>query len=333
MGDLRYWFLCAVSVFSLISFSFASQNTVSGKTTSVSSVTAVAVVSEDNFRSEWLWENKLNNNRGGPSVSFLGNDDPNGGKSCIFADDFLVPEGETWKIDTIRVFMFWAKKAPDKFRAIIFPDNGGWPNHEAIMKDFTFTANCPSALTTYSIIANTTSENIELPAGTYWLSVMGVYETAKKSDEYAVYWVYKDTLIEPNQAQCMDSIGIAYTNYPTDWMAIWFGEPENQYVSTKFSLKGTKTVSINNNKSNKTPETEVVFGKIVNNKVQFDIVSKVAVNSLKLYDSKGKLTQTVSVQTGKNVIDCSLLANGVYLYQVIDLNNLSVAKGKFAVSR
>ena len=297
-------------------------------------VTAQATEVEKLDRSEWLWRNTFDNNRGAVSSIYLSNADPVGGKAVMLADDFQVPAGESWRIDSIRTFMFWAKLEPDHYRVIIFPDIFGCPDETSRLKDFTFTASCPNELTNYAIMANVTSENIVLEEGTYWLCIMGGYTDATfQEDECVTYWTYLDTLLSPNQAQCMDSVGIAYPDqYPTNWLGIWF-DGENENISTKFWLRGTRTTPIKTTNQQVPGVSVVTFPNPASEHITFQVKSPVTARHVELYNAEGKLVKSLPVKSNRIKFSLNSLTNGVYLYQLLDQSKQSIGRGRFSVSK
>ena len=223
------------SLFFLSSPAIAGQNSAMATKNPMIKATAIEVEKPD--KSDWLWQNELTSTSGLISCRMLGNDDPDGGKSCIAADDFVVPTGQLWNIDTIRTYLYWYKKAADRYQICIWPDNNNLPDNDNILYDFTFQVTLPDELTLYSIDLDVIPANIGLSEGTYWFSVMGVYDTASMVDTFLTFCNRKDTLIEPNQCQVMDSLGVYYTPYPTPWLGIYF-DGENQYNSLRYWLKG-----------------------------------------------------------------------------------------------
>jgi hypothetical protein len=264
----------------------------------------------------------------------LANDDTAGGKSCILADDFTVPAGEIWTIDTIRIYMFWYKKAPDSIRIILYPDAdvGGFPNDVKIIKSFTVKANMPQALTLYTIKVNAVSQNIVLPEATYWLSALGVHNTGTMAkDTCLTLWNRKDTMLGTYTAQCMDSIGAHYEPYPTPWLGIIFSG-ENQANSARFALKGTRAVAINTSNKPKSRVSSFAYPNPASDNITFDI-NNPAVRYIQLYDMKGKLLQTVSAKTNRKKVHLNALTNGIYMYQLLDASRKSVDRGRFSVSK
>jgi len=284
-------------------------------------------------RADWLWQNNFTSTNGAPSVTYLANNDTLGGKSCILADDFLIPSGESWAVDSLFLFLFWNKKKADLYQVILYADAGGIPNEASILKNFTFTANCPNQLTIYQIKVDVKNQNIVLTEGNYWISVTGVYNTATWAvDSCLTFWQFKDTLIEPYQGQCMDSVGICYpTTYPTSWMPIWFNGM-NQYSSFKFFLKGTRTSPIHNINRPKTVVSAIAYPNPASENITFTMNND-AIKYIEIYDAKGKLMQTHAVKSDKKKVHLRTFNNGVYMYQLLDASKRNLDRGKFSVSK
>ena len=113
-------------------------------------------------------------------------------RTVIYADDFLVPAGETWYIKEIYFAGFYAASGqtasdpPDYIGIEIFEDSGAGIPGTQIYENISLTplsGNMGS--TSYLVLP----EPFEIIApGRYWLSIYGVHESL--SSEIKRYWVY-----------------------------------------------------------------------------------------------------------------------------------------------
>ncbi len=292
----------------------------------------VTEVEQQQDRSLWVWRNMFNNTSGLVSTRLLANDDTLGGKSCIIADDFQVGTDSTWLIDTLRTYLFWYKQAPDYIQVLIWPDFWGLPAEDTMYHDFTFTVEMPAELTLYDMKIDVVSQNIVLPAGIYWISFMGVYETGTmQADTFLTLWNCKDTLIGPTQCQCMDSIGAHYTPHPTPWVGIYF-DGENEFNSTKFWIKADVEVSISNSNHQKPRALVSVYPNPASEHILFRLQNTNG-KYVEIYDVKGKLVKTVTVLTRNQKVNIKSLTSGIYFYQLVDKSRKMIDRGRFSVSK
>ncbi len=321
-----------------------ASNTVTVKNTVAKNVAATAVSvnaqSQSNTaeitdvpqsQSMWLFRNEFAGTSGFPSTRLLANDDPIGGKTCELADDLPVPVGETWSIDTIRSYLFWYKFEPDLYEVNIYDDDGyGFPAEPA-KYNFTFTASLPDELTLYIMDLDVTPQNIELPGGEYWLSVIGVYNDKAMADTAMMLWNRLDTLEGNRGALARDSVGLCYTSYPNNWLTIAAAN-ENPENSLRFWIRGTKETAINNAMQQNVgakvlaypnPATEFVSFTLNNSKGKY----------IEMYDVLGKLVQRVDLKKSSNKASVKNIKNGVYTYRVIGDAGRIIDKGRFTVSK
>ena len=283
-------------------------------------------------RSQWVWRNMFNDNRGIVSTRLLANDDTLGGKSCIAADDFPVGADTTWYVDTLRTYLFWYKKAPDRVQVIIWPDFWGAPAEDSVCHDFTFTAEMPVELTLYDMKVGVESQNISLSTGIYWISFMGVYdEGTMAADTFLTLANRKDTLIGPAQMMLMDSIGAHYLQYPTPWLGIYF-DGENEFNSMKFWIKADVEVGISNNTFQKPKSLVSVYPNPASEHILFQF-KNTSGKYIEIYDVKGKLVKTVTALTRNKKVNIKSLTNGIYFYQLMDKSKSMIDRGKFSISK
>jgi hypothetical protein len=87
------------------------------------------------------------------------------------ADDFLVPEGFLWTIETVKVFGTFDNVIPDAVQSldvVFFRDEGGFPGE--IVGGCNYTNILPEDINDPSFIINLPTRCI-LTSGTYWMSV------------------------------------------------------------------------------------------------------------------------------------------------------------------
>ncbi len=311
-------------------FSLSAGDKAMAKKNAMLQATATEVEQLD--RSQWVWRNMFNNNSGASSTRLLENDDPAGGKSCYIADDFQVGADSTWLVDTLRTYLFWNRKAPDYIQVLIWPDFWGLPAEDTICHDFTFQVDLPNQLTIYDIKVGVENQNIVLPTGIYWISFLGVYETGTwAADTFVTYWNIHDTLIEPTQCQCMDSIGAAYTQYPTPWLGIYF-DGGNEYNSVKFWVKADVETNINTVDHQKPRALVSVYPNPASEHILFQLDNTNG-KYIEIYDVMGKLVKTVYTRTKNQKVNIKSFTNGIYFYQLVDISGKMVERGRFSVSK
>ena len=87
------------------------------------------------------------------------------------ADDFLVPEGLQWSVETVKVFGTFDGSIPDAIQSldvVFFTDEGGFPGE--IVNGCNFLNIQPVDIDDPSFLINLPTQCI-LPPGTYWMSV------------------------------------------------------------------------------------------------------------------------------------------------------------------
>jgi len=87
------------------------------------------------------------------------------------ADDFLIPEGFLWKVETVKVFGTFDGAAPDSLQSldvVFFRDEGGFPGE--IVRGCNYNDILPEDVNDPSFIINLPTP-CNLTPGTYWMSV------------------------------------------------------------------------------------------------------------------------------------------------------------------
>ncbi len=314
---------------SAITQNAASAEAISIGATAVTEGNATQVTNVPQSQSEWLYRNHFNGTSGFASVRYMQNDDSVGGKTCEMTDDFVVPFGESWKVDTIQLAIFWKTQAPDSYLVNIFKDDDfGFPIEPAEYS-FTFTADLPAELTLYSLNVNTTTNNLTFTSGIWWISVIGVYDNLALTDTSFLYWNRLDTLLADYGALARDSIGAAYTSYPIGWLMLSGPSPENPENSFKFWLRGTKETAITAPRHKistrvaayPNPATEFITFTLDNTKGK----------QVELYDVMGKLVDKINLKKGVNKVAIKGFKNGVYTYRLVGEAGKLIDHGRFTI--
>lgn len=334
-------FLSLLFVFSLSANEQA--NTCVAAKNSIAHATAVAVDAQattvevedvTQSQSEWLHRNEPSpqwtSNSGFASTRLMANDDPAGGKTAQVADDIPVPDGETWKVDTIKCHLFWNVQQADHYQVQICDDEFGFPKEEPLY-DFTFTVDLPTQLTLYAIDVNTVDQNIQLSGGVKWLCIMGVYENGTVADGFVTYWNRDTVQLGLADAVARDSMGLLYGSYPIGWLLLQ-GTDEPPYNSFRFWIRGTRTTDINTNSFQKPKSLVSVYPNPASDYILFRF-DKTIGKYVEMYDVTGKLVQRVDLKKDNNKVPVKSLKNGVYTYRLIGKSGRMIDKGRFTVSR
>jgi len=130
--------------------------------------------------------------------------------TCEAADDFIVPAGETWNIETVTAFGGgWNGFIPtNQVNVKFYEDNGGQPG--ALVQSFTgidcTTVGSPAA----NLVAGLPLP-MPMPAGHYWVSVAEV----APFDTYGQWGVHLAEVVAGNQAKWINPAG--GFGYGTTW--------------------------------------------------------------------------------------------------------------------
>ena len=177
-----------------------------------------------------LWDNTAINNTTNGIVSTALSSLPGGSDRANTADDFVVPTGESWTIDFIYTegFSNLAVDA-DSFEIVFYADNGGSPG--AVVSTETVPLGGPVTMTTQEM---TLSNPVVLTAGTYWVSVIGTYDTGTTLNDGRWNWTTGPTGIG-SEWFIQDTAGFFGAPFPwTPGSALGVNAP-----STFFALRGT----------------------------------------------------------------------------------------------
>jgi len=131
-----------------------------------------------------LWDNTAINNTTAGIISTAFSSLPAGADRTNTADDFVIPSGEEWTIDFIYSEGFSNLAIDvDSFEVVFYADNGGSPG--AVLSSQLVAFGGPVTMTTQEL---TLSNPVALPSGTYWLSVIGTYDTGTTLPEGRWNW-------------------------------------------------------------------------------------------------------------------------------------------------
>ncbi len=179
-----------------------------------------------------LWDNTAINNAGTGIVATRLASLPAGADMANTADDFIVPAGVQWTIGFVfsRGFTNLPPSA-DSFEVIFYADGGGLPGAEIDRQSIPFGG--AVTMTTQEL---TLPNPVVLTGGTYWVSVVAVYDSAPDLDTARWNWNTGPTAIGSDwflQDIAGFFGGLAWTS-ATD-LAI-------AEVSASFALRGTSAV-------------------------------------------------------------------------------------------
>jgi hypothetical protein len=120
-----------------------------------------------------LWDNTAINNTTAGIVSTAFSSLPAGADRTNTADDFVIPVGETWTIGFVYSEGFSNLAVDvDSFEVVFYADNGGSPG--AVLSSESVAFGGAVTMTTQEL---TLSAPVVLSPGTYWVSVVGTYDT------------------------------------------------------------------------------------------------------------------------------------------------------------
>lgn len=177
-----------------------------------------------------LWDNTNINNTTAGIVSTAFSSLPAGADRTQTADDFVVPAGEIWTIDFVYStgFSNLAVDA-DSFDVVFYADDGGAPGAE--LSSSTVALGGPVTMTTQEL---TLPNPVVLSGGTYWVSVLGVYDSGTTLAEGRWNWSTGPDLIE-TEWHLQDTAG--FFGSPIPWTpASTLGVLD---ISALFALRGT----------------------------------------------------------------------------------------------
>lgn len=133
---------------------------------------------------EVLWDNTVIDNTTAGIISTAFSSLPDGADRTNTADDFVVPGGEQWSVEFVysEGFTTLAIDA-DAFEVVFYANDAGQPG--AVLSAQTIPFGAPVTMTTQELTLPTP---VELGPGTYWVSVIGVYDTGTTLDDGRWNW-------------------------------------------------------------------------------------------------------------------------------------------------
>lgn len=140
---------------------------------------------------EVLWDNTAINNTTAGIVSTAFSSLPADADRTNTADDFIVPAGEQWSVEFVYSEGFTNLVInADSFEVVFYENDGGQPG--AVIDSQTVPFGAPVTMTTQEI---TLPNPVNLGPGTYWVSVIGVYDTGTTLAEGRWNWSTGPTAI------------------------------------------------------------------------------------------------------------------------------------------
>ncbi|MCL1850096.1 MAG: T9SS type A sorting domain-containing protein [Bacteroidetes bacterium] len=173
---------------------------------------------------EVLWNNSDGYSMyGRPSVRWLMEEL----SRVILADDFIVPNGETWTISEVFTAGFYNDyEAPQYLGVEIFKDEGGHPG-EQIYEEFYIT---PLGGSMTGFLTLVLPEPLVVTSGKYWVSSYGVYEG--EDNDNRLYYIH----------MCTTPVGSVFyilnESSGNGWEAT-----TGEYPSLYFRIQGSKTIA------------------------------------------------------------------------------------------
>ncbi len=261
------------------------------------------------------------------------------GFSC--ADDFTVPAGQTWKIDSVRVYAYqtgstttstfnagniriWRGK-PDSVGAVI------------VFGDTTGTGFVSSRWSGVYRVSSTTLTNTQRPIMGITLRGGGTLLTA--GNYYVEYWLngtissgpFTPAKTLPNRVNPPNQNGLQRTIATNVWAAAV--DPSPTTVGFNLMVMGTNLTGIaNNNEIPNKFELKQNYPNPFNptTSINFDI-PKAGYTRLTVYNSMGQLVATLvdgelSAGTHDIQFNASELASGIYMYKLENGTNVDTKK-------
>ncbi len=181
MGS-KYWFTITLSLLMLINATGLMAGHINQSQQSAFQLNSILTDTMDYF----LWDNTDIDNfsRGILSVELGGL--PVGKQLFSSADDFQIPQGMQWRLEEFFVRGFIGQSAmaePDSFAVIIYADEKGVPG-AILFRDNVV----PEASGWVNNFYLTLDNPVLLNSGHYWLSIVGMYLTAKDINLTSWYW-------------------------------------------------------------------------------------------------------------------------------------------------
>ncbi|MFZ4740434.1 MAG: T9SS type A sorting domain-containing protein [Bacteroidales bacterium] len=150
------------------------------------------------------------------------------------------------------------------------------------------------------------------------INTIGIFVHNTFTNSWTSYSTQKDTTINYMWLSNLKKFTLA--NVETDWNG-------NVLQATYLMSSGVVGINENNLGDNKIE----VFPNPANNFINLNGCIK---NSVALiFDSNGKLLYNQLLKSNQNRINTTDYSDGIYFYQIVDINGKSIEKGKFAISK
>ena len=233
------------------------------------------------------------------------------------ADDFTVPAGEVWNVDSLTFYGFRnniGSNQMDSIKVEILSDNSGLPGTAVFSK--TFNIAVPSVTDTALVL---TFPAVELVGGIYWVSSMGYTDTVSRWNWKTISGAHGATavLIDPS-----NFFGVGATNWTP------FSSLGLTATDLAFSVGGVKGfVGIEENITSQIS----AFPNPVASVFTINLGDTEA-NFINILDMSGRIIKIINVNSSIEAIDVSSFDNGIYFYQVVSESNV-IKTEKFVVSK
>jgi len=149
-----------------------------------SSVNSNATSTTHAIMSDVLWDNTNINDAGSGIVSHKLGGNPEGQQYTITADDFEVPTGKQWEIETISATGFLSGGTLDGMEVLIFADDNGQPG----ALEFSQTVAVADATAPVLTLTNAVVEG-----GKHWIALAGVFNSGTAAGSTRWNWTYGST--------------------------------------------------------------------------------------------------------------------------------------------
>ncbi len=254
-----------------------------------------------------LFNNTHNNDLGLYFPSFRLNSANETENDFISADDFSIPENETWNISQICAYGYIIESPiPDRYAIEIYTDNDGIPGESLHYEEIISLEQ--NILSKNSLNLN---EPLQLSSGRYWLSVYGIFDNGTSPETINWNWRYADMTGEDKYFCYMSELDFAaYSSQ--EWGL--YGEVSQQNILL-FKIFGVIPTNIenkysqtNNIKLYPNPATDIIY---CNTESNF---------SYSIYDICGKCI--VSGVSKNNSINTKNLCSGKYIVKITSNDNV-----------
>lgn len=252
---------------------------------------------------------------------------PSAGQVSQVAEDFIVPTGERWDIDSFTVRMavrFLSGVEADRYTILFYEDNNGVPGSVKFTLATQGNFGIPGNLVFFNLRIDVDETVLQFTEGKYWVSIVPIYETASPSSN-GMALDGGETITSGGPALFRDSIP-ANLSSVSDWTTF---SPNGNPLAFAFSFRGDVV--------NLTGVSELVYenGSIeaypnpAENQITFS--TQKPNGKVSIYDATGKIIDIVSISSNKTIHNIDEYENGIYFYQLVSVKQELVGSGKFIV--